>query len=102
MTSAVEPVVPWSRARTEDNQSDRWAGMTDRAISPGREIPRSVTIAVTSSAGVTSKAGFQTLIPLGADGWPRQPVSSPAARSSIGIELPFAVERSTVELGAAT
>ena len=68
-----------------------------RATSLGATTPRSVTIAVTSSAGVTSKAGFHTPTPLGAERWPRQAMISSGERSSIGIAAPLGVAGSMVE-----
>ena len=68
----------------------------------GANTPRSVMIAVTSSAGVTSNAGFHTRASGGAAACPRQPATSSAARSSIGMWAPSGVAGSTVELGAAT
>src|SRR5262249_37600162 len=64
--------------------------------------PRSVTIAVTNLAGVTSKAGFSTCTPAGVIALPAKCVTSDGFRCSIGILLPSGVSRSTVEIGAAT
>src|SRR5581483_707212 len=58
-----------------------------------RWTPRSVTIAVISSAGVTSKAGLRA---------GKRSLSSVGSRSSIGIPEPSAVARSSVEVGATT
>ena len=56
---------------------------------------------VISSAGVTSKAGFQQLMPEAAMGWPWWWVSSCVARSSMTMCLPDLQLRSTDVLGAA-
>ena len=56
-------------------------------------MPCSVTIAVISSAGVTSNAGLRAA---------KRVVSSAPERSSIGISAPVGVSGSTVELGATT
>src|SRR6185295_15620425 len=50
------------------------------ATSSGANTPRSVMIAVTSSAGVTSNAGFHTRASGGAAACPRQPATSSGAR----------------------
>jgi len=68
----------------------------------GRRTPSSVTIPVISSAGVTSKAGFQTAVPTGAIRVPRTSVTSRAARSSTVMAPPSGVSRSTDEIGAQT
>ena len=65
-------------------------------------MPFSVTIALTSSWGVTSKAGFATRIPVGAICCRKTWVTSRAARSSIGMRAPVAQVRSMDEVGAAT
>ena len=59
----------------------------------GRCTPASVTIAVISSAGVTSNAGLRA---------GKRSVTSAGSRSSIGIPAPVGVARSTVEVGATT
>ena len=59
----------------------------------GRCTPSSVTIASISAAGVTSKAGLRAA---------NRPVTSSAARSSIGIVSPLEVAGSRVEVGATT
>ena len=67
------------------------------AASPRRAAgarPASVTIAVTSAAGVTSNAGFSRAK---ARGHLRG-----RARCSIGISAPVTVARSIVEVGATT
>ncbi len=56
-----------------------------RHVSRRRSTPRSVMIAVTSAAGVTSNAGFQTRAPAGAARAPRQPATSSLPRCSIGM-----------------
>ena len=53
----------------------------------GRITPASVMMAVISSCGVTSKAGFQTATPSGAVRVPPTWVTSSGARSSMGIAL---------------
>ena len=68
----------------------------------GRQIPCSVTMPVTRSCGVTSKAGFQTPAPAGATRDDPRCVTSRPLRSSIGIASPSGVPRSMVEVGAAT
>src|SRR5580704_15104308 len=65
-------------------------------------MPRSVMMAATYFAGVTSKAGFSTLTPSGTICLPAICVTSLSLRCSIGMPLPSAVARSTVEIGAAT
>src|SRR5438105_2344301 len=75
---------------TPSNSSALWA------------IPASVTYAVTSSCGVTSKARFSTWTPAGARRRPPRVVTSPASRRSIGIAAPSGHSRSSVESGAAT
>jgi hypothetical protein len=56
-------------------------------------MPSSVTTAVTSAAGVTSKAGFRAS--------KRREISDPD-RSSIGISAPLGVAGSSVDVGATT
>ena len=65
-------------------------------------MPRSVTMAEMSRAGVTSNAGFQAAAPGGATRVPESSVTSAGLRSSMGMSAPSAVARSTVENGAAT
>jgi hypothetical protein len=67
-----------------------------------RMIPRSVMMAEMSRAGVTSNAGLYTCTPAGAVRRPKPSVISSAARCSIGIFYPSAMERSKVDDGAAT
>src|SRR6185312_11553339 len=62
-----------------------------------RATPFSVMIAVTYRLGVTSNAGLRTSVPFGATGTPKTCVTSPAARSSIGIRSPVESVRSSVE-----
>jgi hypothetical protein len=59
-------------------------------------------MAVTSSFGVTSKAGLNTLTPSGAVLVPKPSVISVASLSSIGISAPVFVYKSIVDIGAAT
>src|SRR6185437_10713721 len=51
-----------------------WARQAPRTrrvpVVTGWAMPLSVTRAVTRPGGVTSKAGFQALVPSGATGWP--------------------------------
>ena len=56
-------------------------------------------IAVTSAAGVTSKAGFQTAT---SSGSPAARRTSEPARCSMSIAAPSAVAASSVERGTAT
>ena len=83
-------------------------GATSRAApagstpSGGRTIPRSVTMAVTSAAGVTSNAGLCARVARGAVRPPPKWVTSPASRCSTRIAAPPAVARSIVAVGAAT
>ena len=65
-------------------------------------IPFSQIIAVMSSAGVTSNAGFQAEASSGAIRRPMGQRTSSGERSSIGIDSPFGRVRSNVLLGAAT
>jgi sugar lactone lactonase YvrE len=67
-----------------------------------RSTPRSVMMAVTYFAGVTSKAGLQMPTPCGVSCLPPWWVTSTALRSSIGMASPVAVARSIVDHGAAT
>ena len=61
-------------------------GAGRRPRRPATTTPRSVMRPVTSAAGVTSNAGLTTATPSGAQRSPRKPVTSAAARSSIGID----------------
>ena len=65
-------------------------------------MPRSVMIAVTNFAGVTSKAGLRMRAPSGVRRLGPTCVTSRALRSSIGMRDPSGVSRSMVEIGAAT
>ena len=65
----------------------------ERLAYGARWTPCSVTIAVISAAGVTSKAGFRA---------GKRAVTSAGSRSSIGISAPVGVAWSIVELGATT
>jgi hypothetical protein len=65
-------------------------------------MPRSLTIAVTSEAGVTSKAGLRTRALSGAARRPNARRISSGDRSSITISAPEQLPGSNVELGAAT
>ena len=65
------------------------------------KTPNSVINPSTSSAGVTSKAGFQVPIPSGAVCRPTPRVIYSPSRSSIGISSPQASEKSKVLRGAA-
>src|SRR5207247_9356347 len=58
------------------------------AANGGRCTPSSVTMAVISSAGVTSKAGFRAA---------KRELTSTGSRSSIGMSAPPAVSGSTVD-----
>jgi len=60
-------------------------------------IPRSVMNPVTKRAGVTSNAGFGAAAPSGTMGRPAIPVTSPAARCSIGMRSPSVNVASTVD-----
>src|SRR5665213_861029 len=64
--------------------------------------PRSVMIAVTYFAGVTSNAGFSMPTPWGVICLPFECVTSRALRCSMGMSSPCAVARSNVDHGAAT
>ena len=68
----------------------------------GSTTPRSVTIADTMRAGVTSNAGLKPSLPAGATRTPAYEVTSTPERSSISMSSPDAVARSTVDHGAAT
>ena len=59
-------------------------------------------MALTSAAGVTSKAGCAADTPTGAIRRPARWVTSSDERSSMTISSPVASARSTVEVGAAT
>ena len=67
-----------------------------------RTRPSSVTIALISSAGVTSNDGFRTAVPGGAIATPRISSTSSAGRSSISIDEPSGVARSIELVGAQT
>ena len=62
----------------------------------------SVTMALTSSAGVMSKAGFQAGLPGAAIRRPARLSTSSASRISIGMSAPVGVSGSMVASGAAT
>src|SRR6185312_6640341 len=66
-----------------------------QAVEPGEPVMtrRSVTIAVTRSCGVTSKAGLTASAHC---------VISPGPRSSMGTAAPYGVSRSMVDSGATT
>src|SRR5262249_2951738 len=68
----------------------------------GRAIPCSVTSAVTSSGGVTSKAGLCAALPGGATAVPANDVTSSSGRCSTLMSRPPAAAKSTVDTGAAT
>ena len=59
-------------------------------------------IAVISSAGVTSKAGFQIGESDGAVCRPATPRTSAASRSSMAMAAPLSIATSMVDQGAAT
>ena len=86
--------------------AQRAAASVTAAARPGpngaRITPSSVTMPVISSAGVTSNDGLRTVVPGGAIATPRMRSTSLAARSSISIESPSAVARSTEDVGAQT
>src|SRR5512135_1497994 len=67
-----------------------------------RMSPFSVMMPSISELGVTSNAGLEASIPLGATGTPRKCVTSPRSLSSIGIDDPEGKVKSSVEVGAAT
>src|SRR6266851_2477852 len=62
-------------------------------------MPRSVMIAVTYLAGVTSKAGFSMDTPSGVICFPAMCVTSLGLRCSMGILLPSGQAKSMVEIG---
>ena len=64
--------------------------------------PRSVTSAVTSAAGVTSKAGLRTPVPGSVASTPANARTSSPSRSSISMLSPSGRSASMVEVGAAT
>lgn len=66
------------------------------------KTPRSVMTPVMNFAGVTSNAGFQTLIPGAAILLPEMYVISCSGRSSITIESPEARDASMLVKGAQT
>ena len=84
MTIAFTPALLARSARRPAQRSLRRAR---------RWTPASVTIALTSAAGVTSKAGFRA---------GKRSVTSRGERSSTGIAAPDGVPRSTVDVGATT
>ena len=59
-------------------------------------------LTLTYRDGVTSNAGFSTVVPVGATCRPNMCVTSADARCSMGIWSPEASVRSSVEIGAAT
>jgi hypothetical protein len=67
-----------------------------------RRTPASVTIVVTSSAGVTSKDGLRAGAPAGAILLPPSEVTSAALRISTVIREPSAASPSSVAVGATT
>ncbi len=70
---------------------------------PGeRRTPRSVTSAVTSAAGVTSKAGLRVRVPGIVRSCPAAARTSSGSRSSIAMSRPVGVLGSIVEVGPAT
>src|SRR5690242_12148440 len=77
----------------EENLHDATTAASSEPAYGGSCTPCSVTIAVTSVPGVTSKAGLRAV---------KRAVTSPGSRSSIGISAPLSIEWSTVELGATT
>jgi len=68
----------------------------------GRSTPASVMNAVTSAAGVTSKAGFQTPAASGASREPATVLTSAAGRCSMTIREPSAASGSNEESGPTT
>src|SRR5262249_4196329 len=64
--------------------------------------PRSVTIALTSEAGVTSKAQLRAAVPLGTSSTPPRRVTSSGSRSSMVTAVPVGAAGSIVPVGAAT
>src|ERR1043166_8606507 len=89
------------RVRHERAQRKPRGGPQARRKTYGaRKTPRSVTIAETRCAGVTSKAGFQTGNPSGAERSERKPSTSEGARSSIWMSDPSEMDASIVEVGA--
>ena len=73
-----------------------------RSPAAGRITRRSVTIAVTRSAGVTSKARFNARAPRGAVATPPSASTSSSSRTSISMPSPDSVAGSSVDSGAAT
>ena len=65
-------------------------------------MPTSVTIAVTSRAGVTSNAGLRTAAPAGAIEAPAEGADLVGIALLDAIAAPSGVARSIVEVGAAT
>src|SRR5258705_8195325 len=83
----------------------RYLGSVSTAASRkcgARWIPRSVMMAVTRPAGVTSKAGFRAGTPGGAIGIPWNARTSDGSRSSMGMAAPEGHSGSYVEGGATT
>src|SRR5262249_51094835 len=76
--------------RVPGRENDRLHAASD-STNGVRWTPFSVTIAVISSAGVTSKAGLRAA---------KRAVTSAGSRSSIGMRAPSGVPRSTVVVGA--
>ena len=68
----------------------------------GCATPHSVTSAVTSDAGVTSKAGLRTIVPGSVVATPANCRTSSAPRSSISIASPLPSRPSIDEVGPAT
>src|SRR5690606_23561829 len=90
-------------ADAEADQPDHGASSFARSPGAGRSTtPRSVTMASTRSAGVTSNTGFQARTPGAAVGVPPRRVSSAPSRSSISMPCPSGMARSTVLDGATT
>lgn len=63
----------------------------------GSRMAASVTIAVTSSAGVTSNEKFTAVVPGGEIGRSRRPVTSSGERSTILSTSPRAISAPTLE-----
>ena len=74
---------------------------TDSRVT-GAAIPRSVTSAVTSSAGVTSKAGLRHGVSAPVSSAPPAWRTSSMSRSSMTISSPLAIDASIGEVGPAT
>src|SRR5205085_1987181 len=86
--------------RARDPHRPARSDATD-ARSAGDATPRSVTSAVTSSAGVTSKAGLRTAVPGGATSTPPNATTSSAPRSSISMRSPSGTAGSIDDVGPA-